>query len=85
MVTHVKKNTNKGNHAQQLKHENKVSIKYFGNQDIYFSCNKENIRAYKEKLYEIREMTWNEENLIYLVCSESPLLTPLNMLWIDSG
>jgi hypothetical protein len=49
------------------------------------SWNKENIRAYKKKLHEVREMTWNEENLIYLVCSESPLLTPLNMLWIDSS
>jgi hypothetical protein len=57
MVTHVKENTNKGNHAQHLKHENKVPRKCFGNQDTYFSCNKENIRAYKEKLHEVREMT----------------------------
>jgi hypothetical protein len=85
MVTHVKENTNKGNHAQHLKYENKVPIKYFGNQDIYFSCNKENIKTYKEKLHEVWEMTWNEENLIYLVCSESPLLTPLNMSYIDSS
>jgi hypothetical protein len=42
MVTHVKENTNKGNHAQHLKHVNKVSIKYFGNQDTYLSCNNEN-------------------------------------------
>jgi hypothetical protein len=40
MVTHVKKKTNKANHAQYLKHENKVPRKYFGNQDTYFSCNK---------------------------------------------
>jgi hypothetical protein len=53
MVTHVKENTNKGNHAQHLKYENKVPIKYFGNQDIYFSCNKENIKTYKEKLHEV--------------------------------
>jgi hypothetical protein len=39
---HVKGNTNKCNHTQQLKHENKVPIKYYGNQDTYFSCNKEN-------------------------------------------
>jgi hypothetical protein len=42
MITHVKENTNKGNYVQHLKHENKVSIKYFGNQDTYFSYNKEN-------------------------------------------
>jgi hypothetical protein len=57
MVTHVKENTNKDNHAQHLKYENKVSRKCFGNQDTYFSYNKENIRAYKEKLHEVREMT----------------------------
>jgi hypothetical protein len=57
MITHVKENTNKGNYVQHLKHENNVPIKYFGNQDTYFSCNKENIRAYKEKLHEVREMT----------------------------
>lgn len=57
MVTHVKENTNKDNRAQHVKHENKVSIKYFGNQDIYFSYNNENIRAYKEKLHEVKEMT----------------------------
>jgi hypothetical protein len=42
MVTHDKGKINKCNHAQQLKHENKVPKKYYGNQDIYFSCNKEN-------------------------------------------
>jgi hypothetical protein len=42
MVTHVKENINKGNHAQHLKYENNVSIKYFGKQDTYFSCNNEN-------------------------------------------
>jgi hypothetical protein len=57
MVTHVKKNTNKGNHGQHLKHENKVPSKCFGNQDTHFSWNKENIRAYKEKLHEVGEMT----------------------------
>jgi hypothetical protein len=59
MITHVKENTNKDNYIQHLKHENKVPIDYFGNQDTYFSCNKENIRAYKEKLHEVREMTRN--------------------------
>jgi hypothetical protein len=57
MVTHVKENTNKCNHTQHLKHENKVSRKCFNNQDTYFSCNKENIRVYKVKLHEVREMT----------------------------
>jgi hypothetical protein len=42
MVTHVKGNTDKCNHAQQLKHENKVPIKYYDNQDTNFSCNKKN-------------------------------------------
>jgi len=28
-----------------LKHVNKVPIKYYGNQDTYFSCNKENLRT----------------------------------------
>jgi hypothetical protein len=54
IVTHVKVKTNKGNHAQHLKHKNKVQIKCFGSQDTYFSGNKENIRAYKEKLHEVR-------------------------------
>jgi hypothetical protein len=34
--------TDKCNHGQHLKHENKVPIKYDGDQDTYFSCNKEN-------------------------------------------
>jgi hypothetical protein len=42
MITHVKGKTDKCNHAQQLKHENKMAIKYYGNRDTYFSCNKEN-------------------------------------------
>jgi hypothetical protein len=42
MVTHVKGKIDKCNHAQQLKYENKVPIKYYGNQNIYFLCNKEN-------------------------------------------
>jgi hypothetical protein len=42
MITHVKGKTDKCNHAQQLKYENKMSIKYYGNRDTYFSCNKEN-------------------------------------------
>jgi hypothetical protein len=33
MVTRVKGQTDKCNHAQQLKHENKVSIKYYSNQE----------------------------------------------------
>jgi len=44
IVTQVKVKTNKGNHVQHC----------FGSQDTYFSCNKENIRAYKEKLHEVR-------------------------------
>jgi hypothetical protein len=42
MVTHVKGKTNKCNHAQQSKHENKVPIKHYDNQDTYFFCNKKN-------------------------------------------
>jgi adenylate cyclase class IV len=57
MITHVKGKTDKCNHAQQLKHENKVPIKYYGNQDTYFSCNKKKLRAYIERLREVWEMT----------------------------
>jgi hypothetical protein len=57
MVTHVKEKINKGNHTQLLKHENKMPRKCFTGQDTYFSSNKENIRAYIEKLHEVREMT----------------------------
>jgi hypothetical protein len=42
MVTYVKGKTDKCNHTQQLKYENNVPIKYYGNQDTYFSRNKEN-------------------------------------------
>jgi hypothetical protein len=42
MITHVKEKTNKGNHAQHLKYENKVSRKWFGRQDTYFSYNNNN-------------------------------------------
>jgi histone deacetylase complex regulatory component SIN3 len=56
MITHIKENTNKCNHTQHLKYVNKVLIKYYGNQDTYFSCNKENLRAYKKRLHEVREM-----------------------------
>jgi len=49
----IREKINKCNHAQQLKHETKVPKKYYGNQDTYFSCNKEKLRAYKERLHEV--------------------------------